>query len=311
MTSKIIRIGTRGSALALAQAGQIQRLLQKKYRGHRFELVIIQTRGDEFQSVELFKQKHVGFFTKAIEEALLNKKIDIAVHSLKDLPTDLTKGLCLAAYPKREKTQDVLLTKKKISLKNLPAGARIGTTSLRRQRQLLLCRPDLRVENMRGNLDTRVAKVLQKGEYDGIVVARAGLLRLKRFLKNAVDLPENKMLPAAGQGALGIQIRQKDRGLFEMLKSLNHPETEILVKAERIFLKTLQGGCRVPVGILARLQKGELSLKAAVFSVREAAFVASAVQGKSGDYAKLARKLARVLLENGAYQFLREARADV
>ena len=178
ISRKIIRLGTRGSRLALAQAGQVRRRLSAAWPGLRFEIVTVKTLGDEFQGVELFRQSGVGVFTKAIEKKLLSGEIDLVVHSLKDLPTDLSRGLVLAAVPRRLDAADVLLSKKRLTLSQLPAGAMVGTGSPRRKRQLLLARPDLKVRDLRGNLDTRVSKMLC-GELDAIVLARAGLLRLK------------------------------------------------------------------------------------------------------------------------------------
>ncbi|MGH7197213.1 MAG: hydroxymethylbilane synthase, partial [Candidatus Omnitrophota bacterium] len=176
-----LRIGTRGSPLALAQAGEIQRRLSARWPGLKFTRVVIRTEGDEFQSVELFRRKKTGIFTKAIEKKLLENKIDIAVHSLKDLPTELPAGLRLAAFPKRVDPSDVLISRKRWGLASLPEGAAVGTGSPRRKRQLLLLRPDLRLVDIRGNLDTRIGRVLRKNDLDAVVVAAAGLLRLKKY----------------------------------------------------------------------------------------------------------------------------------
>lgn len=310
MQLKSIRIGTRGSHLALAQAGQIQSRLKRLFPKISFDLVVVKTMGDEFQGVELFKKNNVGVFTKTLEEKLLQKEIDVAIHSLKDLPTDLPKGLFLAAYPKREDARDVLISRNGYDLKKIPTGSRVGTTSLRRQRQIALLRPDLQIEDMRGNLDTRVAKVLKSKEFDAVVVARAGLRRLGIFLKQSQPISIREMLPAVGQAVLGVEVRRKDKALINCLRKINHQETEICAKAERIFLKTLQGGCRVPAGIHSKISKNKIYLKASIFSTREAASISSSISGAAQNYPKLAIKLARILLANGGKSFLREARAN-
>lgn len=305
--SREIRIGTRGSALALAQAEEVRRRLQARFPSRRFRIVTIKTRGDEFQAVELFKKKGIGVFTKAIEKKLLDNKIDIAVHSLKDLPTQLPKGLLLAAVPKRLDTRDLLVSRKRYTLASLPKGSVVGTGSPRRKRQIFGLRPDLVLEDIRGNLDTRVRKVLKR-ELDALVVARAGLLRLKKYLRFAVPVPRGQILPAVGQGALGLETRKGDRELLKMARLLNHSVTEKEVSAERLFLKALRGGCRVPVGIDAAVRNGKIFLKAAVFSTQTTDRVCGEASGPVDRYPIVSRSLAKKLLKNGAARFLREAR---
>ncbi len=304
----LVRIGTRGSGLALAQAGEIKRRLESLYPAVGFRLVIIKTTGDEFQSVELFKKEAIGVFTKAIEKKLIKKEIDIAVHSLKDLPTELPKGLMLAAFPKRLDRRDVLISKTRFSLSSLPKGARVGTGSPRRKRQILLERPDLELVDIRGNLDTRVSMVLKEKKLDAIVVARAGLLRLGKYLKYAAPISPWKMLPAVGQAALGIEIRAKDKETLKLVRPLNHRPTEVAVLAERHFLKILQGGCRVPVGIFSSSKDGKMRLKASVFSVESPDAVSSEILGLEKNYKRLAESLGKLLLKKGASRFLKEAR---
>ncbi len=303
-----IRIGTRSSALALAQTGLIVSALKKRHPRLRFETVRIKTEGDEFKSVELFKKNHIGVFTKEIERRLLDKTIDIAVHSLKDLPTRLARGLALAAVPKRASIADVLISRDRHTLKTLPPGSKVGTGSPRRKQQLMRLRPDLRVLDLRGNLDTRVSKVLHKKTLDGVVVARAGIERLKKFGKFWKELDPKTFLPAVGQGALAIQVRAKDARTKKVVASLNHPESERLTAVEREFLNRLQGGCRVPVGILSKKTGTRIRLKAAVFSVKTDAFVEASVERPWPGAMEAARELADILLEAGARKFLREAR---
>lgn len=307
-TGKILRIGTRGSLLALAQANGIMERLKKKFPRVSFQLAVVKTHGDEFQGVELFKQNGIGVFTKTIEQALLKKEVDVAVHSLKDLPTDLPKGLCLAAFPRRLDPGDVLISGHRYTLKTLPKHATVATGSPRRKRQLEFARPDLKLSDIRGNLDTRVQKVLREKKYDAVVVAKAGLLRLKKYLRYASPISTAKLMPAVGQAALGIEARRNDREILRMLRTLNHAETEVKVRAERSFLKTLGGGCRVPVGIRSVLKKRAIHLEASVFSTRSATYLHDRITGPASRSDRLAKLLARKLLKKGAAKFLKEAR---
>ena len=293
----------------MAQARQVLRRLKTQNPSRKFRLVLIKTTGDEFQSVELFKKTNVGVFTKAIEKKLLSKEVDIAVHSLKDLTTELPPGLRLAAFPKRLASEDVLITRKGFSLKTLPQGSRVGTGSPRRKSQLKNLRPDLRLIDMRGNLDTRVNQVLREKKLDAIVVAQAGILRLKKYGKYARPIPSEKMLPAVGQGALGIEIRKNDAETFKIVKKLNDAATEKIVTAERNFLKTLRGGCRVPVGIHSGIRKNKMYLKAAVFSVKTSDFLSGELSTPVQKYREAGKILAQQLLRKGAGKFLKEARA--
>ena len=305
----LVRIGTRGSKLALAQAAQIRRKLKTFFPKIRFEFSIVKTEGDEYQSVELFKKNHVGVFTNAIERKLLQKEVDIAVHSLKDLPTELSKGLKLAAIPKRAPIEDALISRFRYTLTNLPKNAKVGTGSPRRKRQLLRLRPDLEVLDLRGNLDTRVSKVIKEKKLDAVVVAMAGLERLGKFKKYSRRVPANQILPAIGQGALGIQIRAKDPVIEKIAHRLNHAETETLALAERAFLKKLRGGCRIPAGIFSVKKGKNIYLKAAVFSVKNNSFVEAEVTGPITKSILIAENLARTLLKKGAKKLLIEARS--
>ncbi|HXV19181.1 MAG TPA: hydroxymethylbilane synthase [Candidatus Omnitrophota bacterium] len=304
----LVRIGTRGSRLALAQAKSVAALLKSKNKGLRARIVIIKTLGDEFQSVELFKRTSVGVFTKAIERALLSRKIDLAVHSLKDLPTELPRGLVLAAVPKREDPRDCLVSKKKYTLSSLPVGASVATGSPRRKRQILRARPDLRLVDVRGNLDTRVGRVLKENKYDAVVLAAAGLRRIGRYLNFAKLIPLDSVMPAVGQAALGLQVRSGDKNLLKAVRRLNHTATERAVGTERAFLKALQGGCRVPVGVSVKNRAGKLHFAAAVFSTRSDAMVSGSITAPADRALSAAQKLARALLKKGAMRFMKEAR---
>lgn len=305
---RLLRIGTRGSRLALAQAGEIARLLKKKYPSWDVRLAVIQTPGDEFQSVEIFKKENQGVFTTTIERKLIASEIDIAVHSLKDLPTTLAKGLCLAAFPKREDARDALVSRKKFTLRTLPAGAVVGTGSPRRKSQACRLRPDLKVVAMRGNLDTRIAKVLKEKKYDAVLVAYAGLRRIQKYLRYARPVPAQELLPAVGQAALAVQARSADREILKRLKFLNHTPTEKSIRAERAFLQALRGGCRVPVGIISEIKGGKIHLRASVFSVKTNDFLSAESFGAASKPERAGEMLAAKLLKKGAARFLREAR---
>jgi len=306
---KTFRIGTRGSKLALAQSGEVARALKRRNPHHRFELIKIKTAGDEFRSVQLFKQNGIGIFTKEIERRLLDKSIDIAIHSMKDLPTKLARGLVLAAVPKRASVSDVLVSRGRHTLDTLPPGSKVGTGSPRRKRQLARLRPDLKLVDLRGNLDTRISKVLNEKSLDGVVVARAGLERLKKFSRHWKEIDSQLFLPAVGQGALAIQVRKSDSVTKKIAQTLNHPQTEDLVNLERVFLARLGGGCRVPVGILSKKVGSKVRLKAAVFSVNTGSFIEAIIERPWSRSAQAARELADGLLNQGARRFLAEARA--
>jgi len=256
-----LRIGSRGSQLALWQAHHISALLREK--GHEVELEIIKTTGDKITDVALAMVGTKGMFTKEIEEALAEGRVDLAVHSLKDLPTELSTGFEIAAITTRESTCDVFCSKKYASVDELPERAKVGTSSLRRQAQLKARRPDLDIHPLRGNVDTRLRK-LEEGEYDAIILAAAGLNRLgKTQLVKQVISPD-VMCPAAGQGALGIEIRAGDAATRQHLAFLDDPAARATTTCERALLNRLGGGCQVPIGASATMQNGRLHLEAIV-----------------------------------------------
>ena len=256
-----LRIGSRGSQLALWQANHIRSLLVE--RGHQAEIEIIKTTGDKISDVALAKVGTKGMFTKEIEEALVEGRIDLAVHSLKDLPTDIPPGLEIAAVTTRGNPRDVFCSPKYASLEDLPPGARVGTSSLRRQAQLKALRPDLAIHPLRGNVDTRLRK-LEAGEFDAIILAAAGLDRLGRTELVRQILPPGVMCPAAGQGALGVETRDGDIATRQLLKFLDDPAARATTTCERALLKKLGGGCQVPIGALAEVREGILHLEAIV-----------------------------------------------
>jgi len=258
-----LRIGSRGSQLALWQANHIAGLLRQ--RGHEIEIEIIHTTGDKITDVALAKVGSKGMFIKEIEEALAENRIDLAVHSLKDLPTELSDQFTIAAVPAREDPRDAFCSVRFSSIEDLPQGARVGTSSLRREAQLKALRPDLKVLPLRGNVDTRLRK-LESGEYEAIILALAGLRRLGKTEFVRQVLPVEIVCPAAGQGALAIETHAGDREVIDALGFLNHAATRMETDCERALLQAMGGGCQVPIGANARLQGSELHLQAVIAS---------------------------------------------
>lgn len=312
MKNKII-IGTRGSKLALWQAEWIKSELQKLNPGLEIELNKINTTGDKILDVPLAKVGGKGLFVKEIEEALLRNEADIAVHSMKDVPTEFPDGLHLAVITKREDPRDAFITavsSKKIikSFKDLPKGATIGTSSLRRSCQLLSIRPDLKIKQLRGNLDTRLRK-LDEGQFDAIILAAAGVKRLGWAKRITEILTTEISLPAIGQGAVGIECRINDEFINNLIAPLNHPETSICVRAERAFLKKLEGGCQVPIAAYAKLlnpSTHQLIMDGLVGSVSGDRIVNGRIEGTPNDAENLGIKLAEELLSRGAKEILDE-----
>ena len=258
-----LRIGSRGSQLALWQANHIATLLRAQ--GHEVEIEIIHTTGDKITDVALAKVGAKGMFTKEIEEALADERIDLAVHSLKDLPTELSSRFTVAAIPKREDPRDAFCSVKFKSVSELPHGAQIGTSSLRREAQLRAIRPDLKVHPLRGNVDTRLRK-LESGDYDAIILAHSGLRRLGKTDRVCEVIPVSLMCPAAGQGALAIESRSGDDAVISALKFLDDPNARAETECERALLAQLGGGCQVPIGANATRKAAGLHLEAIVAS---------------------------------------------
>jgi hydroxymethylbilane synthase len=299
---KNLRLGSRGSTLALAQAHWVKARIEGKRPELKVELVVIKTSGDRFTDASLQAIGGKGLFTKEIEEALLRREIDLAVHSLKDLPTEMAEGLALAAVPEREDARDVLVAREPTSLDRLPAGARIGTGSLRRRAQLLYHRPGLSVVGIRGNVDTRLRK-LDAGEVDALVMAAAGLKRIGRENRIVEFLPSEICVSAVAQGALGLQARANDVGNEEW-SFLHHAPTAAEVTAERSFLSRLGGGCQVPVGARAIATGDEIKMVGVVASPDGSALKRGERSGKFVDAAKLGAELAEELLRAGADRIL-------
>jgi hydroxymethylbilane synthase len=300
-----LRIGTRGSPLALTQTRWVEAEIQACHPGLVTELVIIKTTGDKLKDVPLAQVGGKGLFIKEIEEALLAGEVDLAVHSLKDMPAEMPPGCTLGAVPRREDCRDAFISHRYASLGELPPGGRVGTGSLRRRVQVLHRRPDLEVVHLRGNVDTRLRKLETEG-LDAIILAAAGLLRLGLGHIPKGYLDESEMLPAIGQGALGLEVRVDDRKTLELLKPLNHMPTQVAVTAERAFLGRLEGGCVVPVAALGQLADGILSLEALISDLDGRRVLKDRLQGPPEDAAVMGRRLAEMLLERGGGAILQE-----
>jgi len=302
---KQIRIGTRSSALALWQAEWVKSELETRYPGMVVSLTKIKTTGDKILDVPLAQVGGKGLFVKEIEEAMLSNEIDIAVHSMKDVPTLFPDGLQLGAITKREDPRDALLSNRDLLFKDLPLGAKIGTSSLRRQAQLLHTRPDFMIQQLRGNVDTRLRK-LKEGQFDAIILAAAGVRRLglAEHVTEYLDLEIS--IPAIGQGALGIECRVDDRELNDLILFFNHQDSRTCVIGERALLRRLEGGCQVPIACYGRMQSGSLVLIGLVGSVDGKRIIKDSIVGAPEKAEKLGKTLAEKLLSQGADVILRE-----
>jgi hydroxymethylbilane synthase len=297
----LLRIGSRGSQLALWQANHIKALLQA--RGHNVEIKIIKTTGDKITDVALAKVGTKGMFTKEIEEALAENSVDLAVHSLKDLPTELPPGFEVAAIPPREDARDAFCSLNHHNIEDLPSGARVGTSSLRRQAQMKALRPDIDVHALRGNVDTRLRK-LDAGEYNAIILAAAGLNRLGKTEYVRHLLGPDVMCPAAGQGALAIEIRKDDSAIRQHLAFLDDAAARAATTCERALLNKMGGGCQVPIGAFAEMVAGRLHLEAIV--ARPDGTRTLRESGEGDDPLKLGEAVGATLLSRGGDAILRE-----
>jgi hydroxymethylbilane synthase len=298
---RILRIGTRGSMLAKWQAEFIRKRLFAA-AGVETEIVIIKTAGDKLQHIPLTQIGGKGIFIKELEEALLEETIDLAVHSVKDVPTDVPSRLMFPAVCRRDDVRDCLVGS---TLANLRQGARVGTGSLRRQAQLLHLRPDLDIRDLRGNVDTRLRKV-ESGEYEAIVLSKAGLDRLGLSQRISEILSPEICMPAVGQGAIAVECRLKDAEAGDILAHLDDAETRTAIIAERALLSALQGGCQVPLGAWARIERGELVLEACVCSADGVQYVKQRATALLDQAAQLGEHMARLLAEAGAQSILEE-----
>lgn len=296
-----LRFGSRSSELARWQTGFVQRSLEAQWPGLKSGQILIQTEGDRVLELPLPEIGGKGLFTQELELALGEGRIDVAVHSLKDLPVEDSAGIVIGLIPEREVARDVLVSRNGERLEVLQHGAVVGTSSLRRQGQLLANRPDLVIKSLRGNVQTRLKK-LENGQYDAIVLAQAGLVRLGLEAHISQVLPYKTMMPAPGQGALAVQCRQGDRETLELLAILDDPVTRAEVEAERRFLEALGGGCSLPVGALAELRQGEIDMQAVVVSPDGKRTIR--VTGSGLEPGLLGAELAGEALEKGAGEVL-------
>lgn len=305
MARELITIGTRGSALALTQANWTADRLKAAYDDLDVELLIIKTKGDKILDVPLAKVGGKGLFVKEIEDALLDGRADLAVHSMKDVPTELPEGLFIATIPEREDCRDVLIGKNGESLEELERGARVGTSSLRRQAQLLIQRPDLEIISLRGNLDTRLKK-LHTENLDAIILAAAGLNRMGMMNEGCHPLDPELMIPAIAQGALGLEARKGDSRILDKIAFLHHEPTAVCVSAERAFLRTMEGGCQAPLAANCLLKDGRISITGLVADTEGKRVFRDSMTGESVEAAKIGSELAGELLERGGREVIAE-----
>jgi len=303
-----IKIGTRGSKLALWQANWVKSVLEEKFPPHTVELIIIKTRGDKILDVPLAKVGGKGLFVKEIEHALLARHIDIAVHSMKDMPAEIPDGLCIGAVPERENPSDVFISRSGLGFAEIDSGSIIGTSSLRRGAQLRHARPDMVIQPLRGNLDTRLKK-LQTENLDAIVLAAAGVKRLDLEHKITEYLSPDIILPAIGQGALCIETRNDDPIVGPLVESLDHVPTRIVIKGERAFLNRLEGGCQVPIAGHGKISQDQFSLTGLVAEVDGSRLIKAQKSGPMGSSEAIGIDLAEELLAKGADQILKKLKS--
>ena len=309
MKNKFV-LGSRGSELALWQTNYVKTTLERHFPDLNLEIKIIKTTGDKLLDVALAKIGDKGLFTKQIETALLSGEIDLAVHSLKDLQTVQPKGLCIGAVSKREMPNDVLISTKYSSIDELPKNAKVATGSLRRKSQILHYRRDLQIFEIRGNVPTRLQKFAES-DLDAMILAFAGVHRLNLNEHIAQIIPFNIMLPAVGQGAMAVEIREDDDELKKFLKILNDEKTHICITAERAFLRTLEGGCQVPIGANAVIENNTIQLEGMVGNLNGSVNLREKISGEKSKAANLGIKLAQNLIKKGANEILERTRKKV
>ena len=300
----ILKIGTRGSKLAMTQSLWVKEKIEAKHPQVRVELIKIKTTGDKILDSPLSQVGGKGLFVKEIEEALLEKRVDLAVHSMKDVPAELPDALMLSTFPEREDPRDALISLDHRTLEQLPKGAKVGTSSLRRGAQLLHIRPDLELVSLRGNVDTRLRK-LSSGDFSAIILATAGLKRLGFEDRITQVISSEQVLPAIGQGALGLEIRRKDAQTLGLIDFMNHEPTEITVRTERAFLNRLEGGCQVPIAGFATLDQETVHFTGMVAELDGSRLIRDEISGKKSQADELGITLAQILLKDGAAEILK------
>jgi len=298
-----VKVGTRGSKLALTQTNSVVESIRKINPEITVEISVIKTSGDIMQDVSLLQIGGQGVFVKEIEEALLSGSIDLAVHSMKDVPGDIPEGLTFAAILPREDVRDILVSRGKIKFEFMPRGARIGTGSLRRGAQIKAILPDINIVALRGNIDTRLKKI-ETENLTGVILAAAGMKRLGYAETITQFLPVELMLPAVGQGALGLQIRKADTELAKILAKLNHAPTAVAVNAERSFLRALGGGCRLPIAAYGLIERERLTLEGLVAAPDGTSVIRDKVWGALDEAEELGKKLADMIMEKGGKKLL-------
>jgi hydroxymethylbilane synthase len=303
-----IKIGTRGSKLALWQANWVRSVLEEKFPQHTVELIIIKTQGDKILDVPLAKVGGKGLFVKEIEHALLTRHVDIAVHSMKDMPAEIPDGLCIGAVPERENPSDVFISRSGLEFKELDSGSIIGTSSLRRGAQLRHARPDIVIRPLRGNLDTRLKK-LEVENLDAIVLAAAGVKRLNLEHKITEYLNPDIILPAIGQGALCIEIRNDDPVIEHLVEALDHGPTRTVVKGERAFLNRLEGGCQIPIAGHGKISQAQFILTGLIAEVDGSRMIKAQMSGPADATEAIGIELAEELLANGADKILKKIKS--
>jgi len=301
--TETVRIGTRGSQLALWQANWVKAALERSDPSLSVELTVIRTRGDKIVDVPLAKVGGKGLFVKEIEDAILQRRVDLAVHSMKDMPAEIPEGLCIGAVPEREDPRDVLVSRKNLPLAQLPERARVGTSSLRRAAQLRLARSDLDILPLRGNLDTRLKKLTSEN-LDAVVLAAAGIRRMGFQDRVTEYLNEEVMLPAVGQGALCIETRTEDPFIGPLVAALDDAATHTVVAGERAFLQRLEGGCQVPIAGHGSVDNSGFSLTGLVADVEGTRVVRHRLRGPAETSERIGRQLAETLLSRGADEIL-------
>jgi len=305
-------IGSRGSELALWQSNWVKGALEKQFPELLVEVFVIKTKGDRILDSPLSEVGSKGIFTREIDEALLEGRIDISVHSLKDLPTETPEGLDVGAIMEREEVNDVFIShpqKAYKSMDELPHGAKIATGSLRRKCQLLHYRPDLEIVDIRGNVPTRLQK-LDTSSWDGLILAKAGLIRMNLTHRITETIPTDILLPAVGQGAIAVEVRSNDQQVMSLVATVNHEPTATATRAERTFLESLKGGCQVPIGAYARIKDGTFVMDGLIGSLDGKKLIRSTIHGDASQADALAKTLARTLLQSGGDKILREIRAE-
>ena len=307
MNNKHVKIGTRGSALAICQAEQVKTALQKNFPGYLFEIIHISTKGDKILDVALSKIGDKGLFTKELEQALLCNGIDIAVHSLKDLPTLLPEGLILGGVLERGEVRDALVSLTGKKLRQLDKNDIVGTSSLRRISQLLHLNREVKVVNIRGNVNTRIQK-MEKGYCNALLLAGAGLIRLGQKNKITELISPDSMLPAACQGIIGIETREKDELTNNLIRQITHNKTFMAAKAERTFLKVLEGGCQIPMGCHTTITDDTFRITGFISDLKGKKLIKNTLSGNINEADNTAARLAKLLLDNGGDEILKVIR---